>query len=93
MTTKEILLLALVILNVLDIYTTIRILRHGGSEVNPIMSWLMDKLGVMPALIVPKTLLLLAVWFYLAIMPTIVLAGLCCLYAAVILHNYKELKR
>ena len=54
MTTNEMLFTALVVLNVIDVYTTTVILRQGGSELNKAMSWLMDKIGVIPALLVPK---------------------------------------
>ena len=91
MTLNELFFVVLVALNSLDIYTTIRILRQGGTELNPVVSWLMDKVGVIPALIIPKTLFLSACWFFLLDLPTMVMFGLCCFYALIVLHNYGEI--
>lgn len=44
------LLIIFIILQVLDVYTTKKSMSMGGSEVNPAMKWIMDKLGLTKAL-------------------------------------------
>lgn len=39
-------LVTLIVFQVLDILTTQKILKLGGYESNPVMKWLMDKVGV-----------------------------------------------
>lgn len=90
---NEILFAALVVLNALDVYTTVAILKQGGSEVNPAMAWLMRQLGVAPAMIVAKTIVLGAVWFLLPQVHTLVLVGLVCFYVWVVLHNFGQIKK
>jgi len=46
------LFIALVVLQVLDYYTTTTILTLGGEELNPVMRWLMQRVGVEEALVV-----------------------------------------
>ncbi len=75
-------------LQVADIYTTQRILKNGGREINPVMAKLFDKFGVMPSLIVTKSLLLAAV-FYADILAIQVL---CAIYSCVIIFNLRSLK-
>ena len=93
MTLNELFFVTLVILNVLDIYTTLRVLRQGGEELNPVMDWLMDKVGVIPALIVPKATYLIAVGYFLTDLPSMVMFGLCCFYVLLVLHNFGEIKK
>jgi len=90
---NEILFVLLVGLNLVDVYTTVRVLRQGGSEMNPIMAWTMDKLGVIPGLLLPKIVVLGAIWFYLPLVPVLVMFGLCCFYLLLVLHNNDEIKK
>jgi hypothetical protein len=52
-----ILLAIIILLQVLDAATTLSILKLGGRELNPMLKWLMDRLGVVPALAVSKLVL------------------------------------
>lgn len=60
------LFLLIVILQIIDIATTIHILNSGGVELNGFMKGLMDKLGVVPALVIGKAAFL-AILSYLLI--------------------------
>ena len=92
MTTNELLFAALVVLQVLDMYTTLRALRNGHTEVNKYMARLMDNVGVIPAMLIPKALMLGAIWLYLPLVPWLALAGLVCFYVWVVQHNYRAVK-
>lgn len=52
-------LTAMVGLCILDSYSTYIILQDGGREINPIMNWLISKMGVGNALVFPKLVCLL----------------------------------
>lgn len=73
-----------------DIALTALVLRNGGRELNPIMHWFMDRLGMIPGLAVPKLFALAVVawinidWFTIAA---------CVLYAAVVTWNLKEFRK
>lgn len=55
-----ILLAIFTVLQIADIVTTIKVLkRPDRKEGNKIMAWLMDKIGIVPTLIIPKTLAVL----------------------------------
>lgn len=50
--------LALVVLQLADVATTYYIIRTKiGHEANPIMAWLMNKLGLVAGLLLPKAVL------------------------------------
>jgi len=98
----EVLFWALVALNVADVWLTNEVLRMGGSELNKLVIWLMDKLGREVGLILPKAVALGAVgwaiffsgeptgnqWYWLAA------AGAVYVYAfGVNLRNYLDMKK
>lgn len=59
------LLFLLTALQVADAFLTVKILKGGGQELNPVMRWVMGKLGVVGAMAAVKTpfvLLVAAVW-------------------------------
>ena len=56
------LLAAFLLLQVADYATTHRILKLGGYERNPLVRMAMDTLGVIPALLLYKTLGCIAGW-------------------------------
>jgi len=88
-TAKE-LCVVFTILQVLDVWTTHRILSAGGRELNPVMDWLFKRLGVLPGLIIVKTVVVALIWFYLISHPVFV-AALCIFYVAVVIHNFKSI--
>ena len=48
-------LIAILLLQVLDGYSTYRILRNGGVEYNPVLRWLITKLGVVATMVITKS--------------------------------------
>lgn len=83
---------ALVGLNLLDVYTTLKVLSQGGREINPVMAKLMHALGAVPALALTKAVVLGLVYWQLEAIPFWLLALLVGLYAAVVAHNIKQFK-
>ena len=80
-------LLIFAALQVADSVLTVLVINGGGRELNPVMRWLMDRLGVAPALAVAKA----AAIAYLAWadIPALTI-GACVLYAGVVAWNLKE---
>lgn len=93
MTINEAFFLLLIVLNILDIHTTIKILDNGGKELNPVMAWLIDKLGIEPALVASKALFLAPVGYYLPSLPVWLMAALIAVYVYVVSNNFIVLKK
>lgn len=55
--------LLLVALFAADGILTYRIIKAGGRELNPVVRWMMDRAGIVPALVIPKALLLWGLWY------------------------------
>ena len=89
----------LVLLQALDIYTTLEFIqRRKAVEGNPVMKFFMDKLGKEVGLILPKVLLVLGMGAYVVyitpVFPILVLmatAVLCVIYVFVYKNNKKFL--
>ena len=88
----EPLFIAFFILQIADIYTTHNILKKGGRGLNPVMAKAFDHFGVLPSLLVVKTLVVLMVYNF--VVPySLILIGLCVLYAGVVGHNFYQLQK
>ncbi len=86
------LLILLVALQVADAYLTWRVLAAGGRELNPVVRFLIGRLGLVPGLAVAKlTLTILSVLFLFD--QPLVLLGAVGLYVWVVDHNIKQLYR
>jgi hypothetical protein len=90
--------LALTALQAFDGWTTYRILKAGGVERNPVMLWLMERIGTYPALLATKMLAVALVWVIaLAPMDTrlrfLALSVLCAVYAWVAWNNWLVYRR
>ena len=85
------LLFLLIALQVADAFLTVKILKDGGQELNPVMRWVMGKLGVVGAMAAVKTpfvLLVAAVW------TETLTFWVCVLYIGVVGWNtYQVLKK
>ena len=82
-----------IVVQVLDIYTTVHVLLAGAREANPLMHWLMERIGMVPALIVGKAIVVAIVLAAVLYAPsthlTLAVAIVDCLYAGACLHNYR----
>ena len=86
------------ILQLFDIWSTSTILRRGGKELNKIMRLLINKLGVLPALILTKCLICVLVVLGGLFLPmynnfiTILLSLMCMFYIIMMMrYNAKSI--
>jgi hypothetical protein len=90
----KILFLTFIILQVLDIWSTVSVITRGkGSEANKIMAFMILKLGTFWGLTIPKIAVVALIWYILDIMPLWCLSGMCLLYLIVIRNNIKVLNK
>jgi len=92
----KILFIIFVILNILDIYTTLKILEHGGREKNPVVRKFIEWLKPFPALILVKAVMILAVFFaikYIGNYSYYLLGFGNGIYIWVIINNFRVLKK
>ncbi len=86
----------LILLQLLDIYTTQRILSRGGRELNKPLAWLMGRLGILPALLVVKVpvmaAMLWACWDVAEPWGLVGLAMCCVTYVGVVWHNFHQMQ-
>ena len=87
-----ILFVLIVVLQVADAYLTSRILGAGGHELNPVMRLLMDRMGVMPGLVVAKVALSAMIGLFLRHQP-LLLALIAVLYGCVVVNNWNQMRR
>ena len=81
---------ALLVLQALDLATTIYVLRTGkGAEGNPLARKLMAFFGPELGLALPKLLIAGVIWTVRDTTPPVVFAGLCALYIVIVANNLK----
>jgi hypothetical protein len=94
MVSNLILFAFLVAQQLLDVWTTQRIIAGGGRELNPVLNWLMERYGLMRTLVVWKVLAMVLLWHFLdeseALRTAlwILIAG----YALVLLNHWRILR-
>lgn len=93
--TKMLIILAilLIALNAFDFYSTYKILKNGGSEVNPVMNFLIKKLGLVLALVLSKLLVLICIAVLVWLEMVYLLVILVAIYIWVAVHNFREMKK
>jgi hypothetical protein len=87
-----ILSLTFFILQLLDWYTTRTILKQGGFEQNPVMSFLFKYLSIDVAMCI-KSVLLSLIGYAIGLVYPLLLVVLIVIYLAVVIHNGKSLWR
>ena len=81
---------ALLVLQALDLATTLYVLRKGtGAEANPIAKKLMAFFGPELGLALPKLLIAGVIWTVRDTTPPVVFAGLCVVYIVIVINNLK----
>lgn len=87
------LLYAVLALQVADVLSTLYAFRNRAVEANPFMKRLMDTLGTVPGLLLPKIIFAVPVWAYRDQFQDwglwLVIAG----YAAVVLNNVRVARK
>jgi hypothetical protein len=85
---------ALLVLQALDLATTLYVLRTGkGAEANPIARKLMAVFGPELGLALPKILLAMAIWTFRDTTPAWAFALLCVMYVAIVGNNLRFVLR
>ena len=80
----------LLVLQALDLATTLYVLRKGtGAEGNPLARKLMDFFGPELGLALPKLLIAGVIWTVRDTTPPVVFAGLCAVYLVIVANNLK----
>ncbi len=88
----EIILMFLFIaLQVADAATTYIILKGGGRELNPFMQVVMNFLGVVPALVTMKVLVVAVFMVYAEAIPLWVWMLMVIIYAVVVANNLRAI--
>lgn len=86
----ELLLIFFIVLQGLDMYTTIIALKQGGRELNPLLAWLFKHFSPLSTMIVVKTIAVAAlVWidsFYANIIS-------CAIYSWVVINNFGVIRK
>lgn len=86
----------LIALNVADVHTTYKIISKGGIELNKVVKWLIDRLGLLKGLSASKIILLPLIVIELYFEPRGfdygVMSLVCAWYAWVVYHNIKEMR-
>ena len=85
-----ILIILFISLQVSDVVLTLLILRDGGRELNPVMRWLMDKMGTATALISAKLIIIALVIAFVDSL--LLLSVFCAVYVAVIVFNARSVE-
>ena len=83
---------AIVALQAADVLSTLYAFRHGAVEANPVMRKLMDTLGTVPGLLLPKVVYGGLVWFYRDALTVEAVAVVTALYVAVVINNIRVAK-
>lgn len=84
---------AFIVSQAADVWTTARALNSGqGKEANPVMAWMIGKLGLYPGLIIPKAISvgisIAATYVYPTVM-TWILAAITAGYVYIAYRNYR----
>lgn len=83
----------LILMQVFDFYSTYIILKNGGSELNPVVDFLIQKIGLVAALIIAKGVAVIGVLVIYYVDVLIAILILVAVYSYVCFNNYKAMKR
>ena len=78
---------------VADGILTHEILARGGRELNPVLRWLFEKIGVVEGLVLSRSMLILVFIAAVESAPIWVFAVLNVVYAFVVAHNAQQLMK
>jgi len=83
-------LILFILLNVADIWTTLRALELGKREVNPFLAWMFKRFDPLGVMVITKVL---AVYFLWLADIYFITAAACALYVWVVLNNWDVIQR
>lgn len=62
--TAQHLILAILALQIADVLSTLLAFRNGATEANKVMRRIMEAIGTVPGLLLPKVIFAAPVWYY-----------------------------
>ena len=89
------LVIALIVFQVLDVYTTRKVLSQGGRELNPILAPLMEKFGVDKTLFFNKAIFIAFILYFFnaGTLDLTFMVIVNVIYALVVIHNFRQFKK
>lgn len=81
------------VLQVVDVVLTIKALKLGGREVNPLLRKAFEKYDVLPTLVSVKAVMLGVVWLLLPVLPQWLMLLFVAVYLWVAQNNYGVVKK
>lgn len=87
------LIVVFILLQVLDALSTLRVLRAGGRELNPVIKWVMNQYGREVGLIGFKVIITLILVRFVMLTSTPVAIGFVILYILVVGNNLRVMKK
>lgn len=81
------LFIVLALLNILDIFLTLGILKGGGRELNPVMNYFFSKTSPLVAMVLLKGVVLGLVYYFLDLLPVYALWVAVLGYLGVVIWN------
>ena len=88
----EALFVLFVVLQAGDVWTTHKVLAQGGREQNPVANRVMEVAGFIPATLIFKSAAIAAAYALREMGMVDILAGLCALYAWIVVKNYRHIR-
>lgn len=82
-----------IVLQVLDALSTVYGMRLGHTEKNPLLAWLFEKVGVIPAMLVVKTGMVAVLVYYVGLYPVWILVAGNILYAYIFYKNLEVISQ
>lgn len=89
----ELLFAVFVALNVLDAAMTLRILKAGGMELNPLMRWFFSKMPPLAAMVLLKGAAITTVGYFLGELPLVAVGAIALVYLIVCVNNALVLRK
>src|SRR5690625_4578090 len=86
------LFIVILILQVLDVGTTLIALRHGAVEVNPIVNSMIKRLGAKVALLLIKLAFIILLFWFLHYLPIWSLWAVIAVYVGVVIWNIRTIR-
>ena len=86
------LFIVILILQVLDVGTTLVALRHGAVEVNPIVNSMIKRLGAKVALLLIKLAFIILLFWFLHYLPIWSLWAVIAVYVGVVIWNIRTIR-
>lgn len=82
-------LVIFILLQIADVWTTLRALELGAREMNPLLNWMFKHVDPLAAMVLVKVVGLWALWYVNSYLLTM---ACCVVYLWVVLNNWKVIR-